>query len=62
MSENNVFNTISNFIVQIPRALIDQELLTNKDIPLSGVDQFSLLCDWYKRRVEYTDAYMEALA
>lgn len=61
LSEVNVQMTVVNFLVDIPKALLDQEALIWPKIPGTNTNNMTQILDWYRLRCIAMDAEMEAL-
>ncbi|MBQ6718902.1 MAG: CotH kinase family protein [Oscillospiraceae bacterium] len=61
LSEENVVTVFANFIGSIPKAIYDRECVVWKSIPSTSVNQYGQICDWYRRRLQWMDKWMEQL-
>lgn len=61
MSEENVALTYENFMVDIPRAVLNKEVERWPLIPGTNTNNLSQILDWYRLRVQALDAEIEAL-
>ena len=60
-SEENVFTKFDNFIRQIPRNVRLEDTAIWYDIPGTGIDPVSQIMEWYRLRLQITDAAMAAM-
>ena len=61
MSEENVALTYENFMVDIPRAVLNREVEKWPLIPGTNTNNLAQILDWYRNRVIALDAEIEAL-
>jgi hypothetical protein len=61
MSEENVALTFENFMVDIPRAVLNKEVEQWPLIPGTNTNNLTQILDWYRLRVQALDAEIEAL-
>ena len=61
MSEENVALTYENFMVDIPRAVLNKEVERWPLIPGTNTNNLAQILDWYRLRVAALDAEIEAL-
>ena len=61
LSEANVQMTVANFLVDIPKGLLDQEVVLWPKIPGTNTNNMSQILNWYRLRCIAMDAEMNAL-
>ena len=61
LSEANVQMTVANFLVDIPKGLLDQEVVLWPKIPGTNPNNMSQILNWYRLRCIAMDAEMNAL-
>ena len=61
LSEGNVQTTVSNFLVDIPKALLDEEVILWPKIPGTNTNNMSQILNWYRLRCIEMDAEINAL-
>ena len=61
LSEANVQMTVANFLVDIPKGLLDQEVVLWSKIPGTNTNNMSQILNWYRLRCIAMDAEMNAL-
>jgi hypothetical protein len=61
LSEANILDTFSNFIVNIPKAVYDEEVKTWREIPGTQTNNLSQIVNYYMLRCKVMDAEIEAL-
>ena len=61
MSEENVALTFENFMVDIPRVVLNKEVERWPLIPGTNTNNLAQILDWYRLRVQALDAEIEAL-
>jgi hypothetical protein len=61
MSEENVALTYENFMVDIPRAVLNKEVERWPLIPGTTTNNLTQILDWYRLRVIVLDAEIDAL-
>lgn len=61
LSEANVQMTVANFLVDIPKGLLDQEVVLWPKIPGTNTNNMSQILNWYRLRCIKMDAEMDAL-
>lgn len=61
LSEGNVQTTVSNFLVDIPKGLLDEEVVLWPKIPGTNTNNMSQILNWYRLRCIEMDAEINAL-
>ena len=61
MSEQNVALVFENFMVDIPRAILNKEVERWPLIPGTNTNSLAQILDWYRLRCIKIDAEVEAL-
>ena len=61
LSEGNVQTTVSNFLVDIPKGLLDEEVVLWPKIPGTNTNNMSQILNWYRLRCIEMDTEINAL-
>ena len=61
LSEGNVQTVVSNFLVDIPKGLLDQEVVLWPKIPGTNTNNMSQILNWYRLKCIAMDAEVDAL-
>jgi hypothetical protein len=61
LSENNIANTMSRYIGQIPMMVMDEDAKIWPTLPGTLMNNYTQIVNWYRLRTAYTDAEIESL-
>lgn len=61
LSEGNVQTVVSNFLVDIPKGLLDHEVVLWPKIPGTNTNNMSQIINWYRLKCIAMDAEVNAL-